>query len=261
MQPPTHETQPAANEKRRSSPGAMSVVVLLGLLAAVALIISNNVFVIRTIEVEGNQLVDTAAVIDLSGIPIGSSMFSLNTSKIRDAINNDRYLEYVGIWRRFPDHVILTVKEDTPRAQIDWMGTLVLIGKDGVVLEQTSHIDIEIDVPMLTGKDVVDVRVGQPLVFAKLGQLEAMNSILDELTHQNLSGEISELNVATLDNLYLVTSDGLQVMLGNSSSLPMKMAQMRAFLADARAKQTMISGGVLDVTTGKFADFRPPLHP
>jgi hypothetical protein len=40
--------------------------------------------------------------------------------------------------------------------------------------------------------------------------------------------------------------------------LPEKIAQMRTVLEKLRQDQTPISGGVLDVATGKFVDFRPP---
>lgn len=261
MKPAPDEVHPPTEHKKDTFPGAIGLVVLLGLLTAAALIVCNNVFVIKTILVEGNQLIDEKTIINLSGISIGDSMFSLNPSKVRTCIDNDRYLSFVGLWKTFPDQVLLSVKEDTPRVQMQWSGMLVLIGKSGVVLEKTSNIDIELDVPALTGisQKVLDVKVAQPLVFTEDGLLEAMNSILDELVLQNLQGEISELNVSILDNLYLLTVDGLQVMLGDATALPLKLAQMAAVLYDLRTKQMPIRGGVLDVTSGKFIDYRPPV--
>lgn len=263
MQPESGDSKPTSDQiqqKKDAFPGAIGLVVLLGLLAAAALIICNNVFVIKTIQVEGNRLVDAQTIINLSGISIGSSMFSLNTPKIKAGINSDPYLTFEGIWKTFPDNVLISVKEDTPRLQMQRSGMLILIGENGVVLEETSKVDMQIDVPMLTGisRNVLEVNIGQPLVFADSGLLEAMNSILTELTLQNVQGEISELNVASLDNLYLLTVDGLQVMLGDATSLPLKIAQMVSVLSDLRIKQIPIRGGILDVSTGKFIDYRPP---
>ena len=69
-------------------------------------------------------------------------------------------------------------------------------------------------------------------------------------------GEISEINVASLDDLYLVTRDGLIIRLGEKESLDAKIALVRAALAPLRAAYT-VRGAVLDVSTGQMADFRP----
>ncbi|HML46657.1 MAG TPA: hypothetical protein PKE04_07905, partial [Clostridia bacterium] len=60
-----------------------------------------------------------------------------------------------------------------------------------------------------------------------------------------------------LDNLYLVTVDGIQVLLGDAEGLMDKIAMMRATLPEVR-KMEMPSGGVLDVTARLMADYQPP---
>lgn len=249
--------QPPSRDPKHVSPGAIATVILLGMIAVIVLIVSNNVFVVKSIEVEGNRIIEAAEIIRLSGIRMGDSIFSLNTTKIRDAINTHEYLEYIGIWKRYPDHVILAIEEDMPRAQTLWMGTLILLGKEGIILDRTNDISIEVDVPVITGLQMQEASTGKPLVAAQ-GQLDAVNRVLEELIAQNELNEISELNVAILDNMYLITGDGLQVKLGTLDSLSAKITQMRAMLRELRQGQASISGGVLDVTTGKLMDYQAP---
>ena len=250
--------QPQPENTRYISPGAIAAVILLGLVAAAVLIIGNNVFSVKLIEVEGNSLINEEAIIELSGIQIGDSMFSLNTEKIRAQINSHEYLEYLGIWKSYPDRVILSVEEDTPRAQVLFMGTLILIGKDCVALEQRAKIDLIDGIPIVKVSDIPkNIQIGKPLAAAD-GQMEAVNLVLNELIAQNVLDEISELNATVLDNMYLITEDAVQVTLGKTGALPEKIAYMRALLTEFRRSGVPVGGGVMDVTTGKFADFRPP---
>jgi cell division protein FtsQ len=249
--------QPQTREPKRIFPGAFAMVILLGLVAAVVLVVGNRVFSIKTIDVEGNRLIDAETIIKLSDIHIGDSMFSLNTSKIRDGINSHEYLEYLGIWKSYPDRIIVSVEEDTPRAQIEWLGTLILLGKGGVVLERTTKMELVDGVPLARVSGIKEIQIGKPLIAAE-GQIDAVNQVLTELIAQNIINEISELNVTILDNMYLITEDAVQVMLGASDSLSEKIRYMRVLLSEFRRAQIPAGGGVLDVTTGKFADFQPP---
>ena len=250
--------QPQAPNPKSFSPGAAAAVILLGLVAVAVLIVGNNVFSVKTIEVEGNSLISAGTIITLSGIQMGDSMFSINTKKIRDAINSNEYLEYKGIWKSYPDRIILSVEEDTPRAQVLFMGMQILIGKDGVVLEQRTKIELIDGIPVVKVSDIPkNTEIGKPLVAAE-GQMDAVNRVLKELIAQNMLHEISELNAAVLDNMYLITEDAVQVTLGTIEALPEKVTYMRALLAEFRRNQVAVRGGVMDVTTGKFADFRPP---
>lgn len=253
---------PRTARQRQSTghPGGIALVALLAVLVVAVVIVSNTVFIVRKITVEGNRYCSADEVIASSGIQIGTSIFSLDTGAVKAGINSNRYLQYVGIWRDFPDHVILTVTENSPWATLTWAGMLIILGNDGIVLEKTSHIDITLQVPVITGMLVESDRVGQPIVFSAAGQFDAVQNVLSELDRQNVIQEMSELNVTDLDNLYLVTEDGLQVMLGSDDALEAKITLMRAALAYLReSKAEQVRGGVLVVTTGEVADFRPPV--
>ncbi len=246
-----------ARRKQKNHPGAIGLVALLAVLTVLVVVLGNKVFVVKTISVEGNRYCSAEEVMRSAGIQYGDGMFSIDTARVRNGINANRYLEYVGIWRDFPSRVILTVKEHSPRATLTWTGMLVMLGENGVVLEKTAQIDIALDVPVITGIDVARADVGQPIAFKVSGQFEAIFSVLAEADRQGMSPEISELNVAVLDNLYLVTEDGLEIVLGDSGDLENKLLVARAAVATLRGKQEL-RGAVLDVSSGQSADYRPP---
>jgi len=245
-----------ARRKQPRNPGAVALVTLLALVAVALILLNNQVFVVRQVTVEGNRYVSAQEVAASAGIQIGDGMFSLDTAQIRDGINQNRYLHYVGMRRDFPSRVVLTVTEHSPRAAMMWLGMLILLSEDGVVLEQTAQVDMDLNVPMITGMQVASVRVGRPIVLSTAGQFDALSAVLTALDAQGALLEISELNVAHLDNLYLVTHDGLQVTLGSEELLCEKVTLMLSVLPRLR-ELSDVRGGMLDVTTAKTADYHP----
>lgn len=251
---------PQIDRRRRTArPGALALVVVLALLVVTVLILTNTVFVVKAFTVEGNRYCTKEEVIQASGIAYGDSMFAIDSIRVREGINGNRYLQYASMWRDFPSTVILTVKEHAPRATFTSMGTLVVIGENCVVLEQSDVIDVAPQVPVVTGMQVSSVRVGSPVVFGESWQGEAIDNVLTALEAQQMIGEVSELNVATLDNLYLVTEDGMQVVLGDDEDLDEKLALLRAVLPRLR-DGSEIRGSILDVSTADAADYRPASH-
>lgn len=243
--------------RRKGRPGAIAVVIWLAIVVVAVMIIGNTVFAVQRISVEGNSTVSDDEVIRASGITYQMSLFSVDAKAVREGINGNRYLEFVSLWRDFPDHVILRVTERSPRATLTWMGMLIILDDDGVVLEQMSNIDILLNVPTVTGMQIDVARLGFPVVSAVPGQEEAMSAVLSELSWQNMTADISELNVASLDNLYLVTVDGLQAMLGNLERLEDKINLLKAFLLEERPNGP-VRNYVLDISSGIYGDCKFP---
>lgn len=243
--------------KRRGHPGALAVVTILAILVLIALVVGNNLFSVKRITVEGNVNISKDEIIALSGIAYESSMFSVDTKRVREGIGSNRYLVFEGLWRDLPDHIILRVSEQSPHASLTWMGLLLLLDSNCIVLEQTNKIDMMLDIPTITGMQIESGRVGFPIVASLAGQAEAVSAVLSALDRKGLARDISELNVASLDNLYLVTSDGMQVMLGNALELSEKLDIARAVLDRLRPVED-VRGGVLDVSTGVNGDYSRP---
>ena len=191
------------------------------------------------------------------GVSIGDSMFTLDTAAVAEKINAHQYLTCNSVWRDFPDRVFINVTEHQPVATANWMGSLVMLGQDGVVMEITGQIDIELAVPVITGASIKSARVGEAVTYGVAGQAEAVEAVLEAIDWQGFTGEISEINVGTLDDLYLVTVDGLIIRLGDSEKLDEKILTARSALVPLRAAYAM-RGAVLDVSTGDGqADFQP----
>lgn len=244
-------------KRKRSASGAVALTAILALVAVSLVIAGGRVFVVHSVVVEGNRFISAEEIMQTGGVSIGDSMFTLDTAAVAEKINAHQYLTCNSVWRDFPDRVFINVTEHQPVATANWMGSLVMLGQDGVVMEITGQIDIELAVPVITGASIKSARVGEAVTYGVAGQAEAVEAILEAIDWQGFTGEISEINVGTLDDLYLVTVDGLIIRLGDSENLDEKILTARSALVPLRAAYAM-RGAVLDVSTGDGqADFQP----
>ena len=235
----------------------MALTAILALVAVSLVIAGGRVFVVHSVVVEGNRFISAEEIMRTGGVSIGDSMFTLDTAAVAEKINAHQYLTCNSVWRDFPDRVFINVTEHQPVATANWMGSLVMLGQDGVVMEITGQIDIELAVPVITGASIKSARVGEAVTYGVAGQAEAVEAVLEAIDWQGFTGEISEINVGTLDDLYLVTVDGLIIRLGDSENLDEKILAARSALVPLRAAYAM-RGAVLDVSTGDGqADFQP----
>lgn len=242
-------------QRRTSHTVAAAVVTLLVTAVLGIWFLGTQVFCVREVIVEGNRFRSAQEVVIASGIQGGENVFLLDETKVRESLEKDRYLRFMGMTVNLPQTVILRVTENSPQAVLTWLGVLVVIDDQGMVLERSGQLDIGLDLPVVTGVEVSDLTLGQPLSAKNPAQLVAMRSILSALNDLDLVQSVSELNVSNLDNLYLVTREGMKVSLGNTEQIIQKVGILKAVMNELTPEE--MRQGSLDVTSGKVGDFSP----
>jgi cell division protein FtsQ len=235
-------------------PGRWAVIVVLAVAALGIFLLQHSVFVVRTVTVEGATRYTPQDVVRIAGIHDGQNVFTLDQQEIAQNLSQDQYLLLDSIYINYPNELILRVRERKPRAALTWMGVLVMLDEEGRVLETSNQLDARLQIPVVTGMEVTSMDVGMDLATRDPAQVRAMNAMLNELALQKVSALVSELNVANLDNLYLVTQEGMKVMLGDLENLEAKLGLARAVLDELRAGG--IQTGSIDVSTTTVADYR-----
>lgn len=220
---------------------------------AAAVYFSSSLFVVREIEVEGLQTLDSAQVVRQSGLELGGSIFAWTRKRFarigQDGAGGISWLE-----TRLPDTVVLQVSERTPAALISYLGVVLLIGEDGCMMKQMDSMG-DYDLPVLSGLKISQYQVGRKVASSVEGQVDAALSVLEEMRAQSLMDQVSELNVQDLDNIYLVTRTGLHVKLGDATMLHDKLVWMRGVVAQLQSEG--ITTVVLDVSSGQSGVYSP----
>ncbi len=226
--PKTQKHPPAQQGMPRKNHVLRNVLIFLLVSLAVGLVIRGTVFTVRAAQVSGNVRMSDEAILQEAGVSLGMNMFELNESDVARRINANRYLSFEKLRMDWPDGVTLFVTERVPSAYVKAYGMLYTLAGDGKVLEESGDIDTALALPEVRGLQEGSVTVGRKIVSESSARLRAYTALIEEMSLQGCLEQISVLNLADVDNILLVTTDGYTVQLGEQTDLRAKIGAMRA---------------------------------
>lgn len=199
---------------------------LLIIFAVVGYFIFSALCEIRVIKVVGNTTVDSRTIIELSGLKPGMTTLSMDLEKIADRVEQNRYLQCTLVDVNM-DEVTIHVHERTPMVYLDHNGIILTLDIQGYVLEET--LDRSVAPPNLihaTGMNVRRSLLGQQIVTSDPLQLSVYSVILLELKAMQVLPMIKELDMSSMDSIYLKTHTGFDVRLGDYTMIHEKLRAM-----------------------------------
>lgn len=231
---------------RQLTPSARSVVVGL----AVALLAvgayfgarDTSVFAVRTLDVRGGDEQLRAQVRDALAGELGTSLLRVNTGVVASVVDPIPGVRSFSIDRAFPHTLRVTVKREVPVLVVRQVpgSAAFLVAASGRVIRLLPHARLS-HLPRLWVTKQVDVQVGGALP----PQLAAAATALAPLQSAALPGGVSSVRVGK-DELTLTLGGGLQVLLGDTGDLRLKLAIARRILA--RTGAALGGTGYLDVS-------------
>ncbi len=160
-------------------------VIVLSVVAFIVLVIlgaklSARPFIIRTIEVSGNQNVEEYDI-KRAALKDGESLLGVSFGELEARIKRIAWIKKVSLRKQFPDTLLVHVEETTPKALLKFNGSLFLVDSQGKLLEEIKEKGMYF-LPLIAEVDPVRDRGGI---------LEALK-LVDALTEKNiLSGKES----------------------------------------------------------------------
>lgn len=249
------EETPAPAPRRRLKPGVRMLLETLAVIIIVAVILNEGVLRIRNVKVVGNARFTGEEIAAAAGLDRSVGYFAVEEEKIRANLEQNRYLVYEGLEKHFPNSLTLYVRERTACANVQVMGVTYLLDDEGMVLERSGKQGVEDSLMVVTGFLAREVRVGKTLVPGLETQLTAYQALVQECELQGVLAQISELNLADPDSLYLVTRDGYTAHLGDAQELRAKIGTVRAVIAKLREMEKY--GGVIEAAVPAVATYTP----
>lgn len=243
----------AGRKRKRRRGGRLWMALVPVIAAAVALFLVNRVFVVRGVEVSGAGSVPAQDVVRLSGIRLGGRLNALDRETIALNVESTGALAFVDLEKRYPNTVLLTVRERTQDAMILQAGKVLVLDSDGYVISVGDRLP-EAAMPYVTGLRPSSYQLGRQLDAAD-GRLNAMRAVLEALRAQNAAGYVSELSVENTSDLRILTRTGMTVLLGDAGNMSDKIVWMAGTLRDLESRGETV--GRLDVSSGTKADFLP----
>lgn len=250
-------------KKAASQVMAMAVLVV-AVLAVLFVLASSQVFKVRNILVVGNRNLLKDEVITQSGIQLGDNLLSLSDTELKKRLEKNRYIEYIGHEFDYRGTLTLRINERLGMGVVNALGLYYVLDAEGMVLECAGSVFPDtVAGPKISGFSMDDntrVVIGDKLPVRDNGQLESMRRVLTMLDSVGMLGRISQLDVKNLDNLYLMTTDGAKIVLGDDGSLQTKLLIAREVLA-VREPLGTVRGAKIDVSSGREAHYIPDTLP
>lgn len=233
--------------------GMLLILILLSALTGMVLI-GAEIFQIKEITVLGNDKIVYNDIVNRSGIVYGDNIFKLDKELIEKRIEMDPYLDVVSIERKYPDRVIITVREREPAAIIPYLNSYFIIDKEGYILEIKSELGV-IEYPIVQGILINSFVVGKRIGVNEEYQLTALQRILDSVYELELQDQISEIRMENIDDIYMVLNTGIQVRIGQALDVKKKLIWLTS--EDVQKTINGVLGGVLDVSAASQPVFYP----
>ena len=242
--------------RRRRNRKWILPVVLLALVLIGGLLL-RFVFVVRSVEVEGNTgVVSDEAVMRAARIGFGSSILKVDAREIGERINATGNVKFEGLTIRYPDTVCIQVKNRSREAMMLHMGKIRILDGEACVMESLKDVP-NMDMLYVSGLRTMKCEQGQQ-IQAGDGQVEAYCAVIEALNRNSADMYVSELKLDDPLNMTIITRTGITVTLGDTQKMMSKIAWMKSAVADL--EQRGERGGVLDVSSGTKADYRIPLQ-
>jgi cell division septal protein FtsQ len=238
---------------RQLTPSARSLVigVVLGLLAVGAYFGARNtsVFAVETLDIRGGNAELRQEVREALAGELGTSLLRVNSGVVALDVGPISGVRSFTVDRAFPHTLRVTVKREVPVLVVRQVPgrAAFLVAGSGRVIRTLPHSRLS-HLPRLWVTKQIDVQVGSGLP----SQLAAAATALAPLQGAALPGGVSSVRVGK-DELTLTLGGGLQVRLGDTGDLRLKLAIARRILGQTGA--ALGGTGYLDVS----APLRPVL--
>jgi len=218
-----------------STSGFIKLLLLLVVLIAGFLFINSSFFCVGAIEVEGNKYMETEEVYRIAGIPDQTNIFRIDTAEIRNRLTRDLRVAEVEVIRRFPGTVVIRLKERQPLAYVASGYGFIELDKQGVVLAAYKNLK-HINVPMITGIRIDNGYVGDTIDNRVIQNALIYLAFLEEST----LNQLSEVNIKSSEQIYVYTTNSVQIRLGSSERLAEKAKLTHDILKEVSDKKLAV---------------------
>lgn len=215
---------------------AAILLTIVAVLAVLAVVLFGVVFRVRSIQVEGNSTVSAAEIIRLSGLRLNMSSLAVDEETVSRAVETNRYLRCQLVDVRGTGQVVIRVRERVPVAVTEVNGIPFLLDNRGFVLEDLSSVQMDTaNLLRVKGLETRYCNQGEQIRLQNAEQLTVYTAFVVQLQAMGRLAEIRELDVTDMDRIYLQTTEGFAIRLGDSDQLHQKLRSMFITLEAVRA--------------------------
>ena len=171
-----------------------------------------------SIELNGNQNVTRAQVMEVMGGDIGRNVFFVPLEERKKQLEEIPWVESAAVMRLLPDRLRVEVKERTPVAFVQLGSKILLADAHGVLMDLPPRSQNKYSFPVIVGASDAE-----PL-STRAARMKIYNALVRELDSDgsNYSKDLSEVDLSDPDDVKVTVADpagAVLLHLGSSSFL------------------------------------------
>ncbi|MGI6176631.1 MAG: cell division protein FtsQ/DivIB [Christensenellales bacterium] len=226
----------------------LAIIVLIG----GAAFVGYTVFKIEAISIEGNETYSDEEVLYQSGIEMGTNIFMLDENQVQQRISASPVIVYESLERRYPNEVVLRVRERIPVAVVQHLDAFLLIDEEGYIVEIGTFEEAQ-QYPVITGLNSTAFQLGAQIVATDDFQIQSLNRILVSLRAFDI--RLSGIDISNTAEIVLISEEGISIRVGNADELEDKLNRAGDILAHLKTMGK--TGGTLDVSSASGGNYIP----
>ncbi|MGB9867276.1 MAG: cell division protein FtsQ/DivIB [Bacillota bacterium] len=162
-------------------------VALILLLASSFAAVSNSLFVVQKISVEGNSILTEQEVLKAAGLSTGVNLLAVVPHVVRKRLLGLAAVKDAKVQLVFPDTVRITLEERKRLALYNHNGAFYFIDDSGIVIEGAAKLEAGYPIVSYRGSNIPTVQLGEQPSSAVAGirvlrALKAVESLLSEVS-------------------------------------------------------------------------------
>lgn len=214
--------------------------------------ISSSIFELKQIDVDGNSKITKSDIIKIGDIETGKNIFKYNLNDVEKKLLVNPYIKYVKVSRKFPDKLVITIKENSEYAIIKEGASYIYIGENGLVLLEQKDIKNK-NIPLVSGIEIKNKKLNTKI---KINSEKSNDIILaiDTLKNNNMSRKIESIKI-NKNKMYMKTDDNTNIVLKIDEDIEYNINRLKAILVDLKSSNK--KGGNIDLTSKEQAIYSP----
>lgn len=218
---------------------------LLLILCSAIIIMKTPLFAVKSVEIQGNQLVSDETIANLSGLDIGNSIFNKTAASAQRSILSLPYISEVSVKKSYPSKVKITVSELNASYMLQLETRNVLIDKNGKSIKE-AEVDEITAFPVILGLSDGGFRLGSMITALTDEETQIFYRMIKCIEDYGFGG-VTEIDLTEEYNISFRLNDTLKIRIGSLGSedeLSYKMAYIKEVLQKLPENVT----GVIDAT-------------
>lgn len=225
------KNKPKKKQENKSKRPLITFLILLFLICGLVFLLFSGIFKIQKIEIKNNSRVSKEEIEALGNFDSYRNIFWASNLSVSKDLEQNPYIEDVVIHKRFPNTLVVEVKERIPKFMLQIADSYAYINNQGYILEISTE---NIGLPIILGfkTDLSNAQAGQRIDVEDLKRMDTIIKIVETAAVHNIDGLITRIDISDERNYTLVLeSEGKTVYLGEATDLNTRMIYLSGILS------------------------------